>query len=199
MQCLQDRQREMSEYLKNDIGRIISLRTSQVMEHLYANKDNLLQSLVNSVESTAASVHHLIANGKKQKIRYMQFSFLLSNALTRELRFRIDFYDARYYSDITDIGGYWDYSELFGFIDEDIEFLHMKLSEKFARIKEYELVDIRMVYHIAVFAIMEMVLTELVSDIAFAQVLTEIFEPEIYVFYGAYMDQSKLTAKVRKR
>ena len=199
MPTLEERQREMSEYLKDDMENIFSLRTYQTMESLRARKPEILQSLIDAVKSASALAQPLIDCGKKQKIKCLQFSFLLSNALTRELRFRMDFYDTRYYADITGSGGYWDYSELFPFIDEDMESLRGKLVKRFTRVKDYELTDIRMIYCVGVFAIMEMVLAELATETAFEEVLTEVFESEVYVMYGAYLDQSKLIAKIGGR
>ena len=196
---IEERQREISEYLKGDIERMFAERTSQTMEYLRAHKAEILQSLTAAVKSASAAVQPLIECGRKQIVRYAQFSFLLSGAVNRELQLKIDFYDTRYYADITESGGYWDYSVLFPFVDEDMNELHGKLRNKFQRIREYELLDIRLVYYIGVFAIMEMALTELAAEDAFADAFTEVFEPEIYVLFGAYHDQSKLIAKVKRR
>ncbi|MDR0469896.1 MAG: hypothetical protein LBH09_07985 [Peptococcaceae bacterium] len=199
MPSLEERQREMSEYLKDDAERIFSERTSQTMERLHTHKAEILQSLIDAMRSSSALVQPIIASGRKQKVKYLQFSFLLSGVLTRELRLKMDFLDARYYADITDSGGYWDYSALLPFVDEDMEILRNKLLKQFRRVMEYELSDIRMVYCVGLFAIMEMALTELVAETAFAEALAEVFEPEVFVLYGAYHDQAKLIATIAGR
>jgi hypothetical protein len=53
-----------------------------------------------------------------------------------------------------------------------------------------------MVYHVGVFAIMEEVLRLLAEEEIFANALTNLYEPEVYIAYGAYLDQSKLLATI---
>ena len=199
MQKREERQRMITDCLSSHIEQMFFARSRDTMEYFYKNKESVLHRLLSALALASEPAKSLISSGKKRKIRMLQFSFLLSGALMNERKLRMDFYDERYFGDITEAGGYWDYSVLFPYIDEDIESLKGILSKQMLRVKEYELIDLRMVYHVGVFAIMEEVLTKLAAEDGFTKAFTEIYEPKVSVMYGAYLDQSKLIATVLGR
>ncbi|MDR0491267.1 MAG: hypothetical protein LBH28_08510 [Oscillospiraceae bacterium] len=199
MQTREERQRAMTECLSDHIEQMFHDRARETMEYFHLNRESVLQSFLSAITVASGAIRPLIDLGKKQKIKFLQFSFLFSGALMNERRLKIDFYDAGYYGDLAEAGGFWDYSMLFPYVDDDIEMLRNKLTGQMRRVMEYELIDLRMVYHVGVFAIMEEILTLISADEAFANALTEIYEPKVLVIYGAYLSQSKLITTVTAR
>jgi hypothetical protein len=190
--------RRMDAYLVERIKTIIRERSFDTFELYLAGREKVLQGFLSALSSAAGSAEPMIEADKKGKIRFMQFSYLLSAALMKELRLRIDLYDSRHYADMTDVGGYWDYQELFPYIDDDMAKLKGELEKQFRRVRDYEIFDIRNYYHVAVFALIGEILKDIVAKDAFAESLTGAYEAEVAVLFGAYLDQSELIATVNK-
>ena len=190
----------MDQYLAELLEDIFYGRARETMEYFQVHKDKILQSFLVSIASNSAAVQPLIDSGKKGLIKYVQLSYLLSDSLVNELKVKIDFYDARYYGDIEMTGGHWDYKDLllFPYIDEDMEIICCELLKRFTRLKNYELLDIRLYYHIGIFALMLEILKILAEDKAFTEAFFGgIFASEVTVLYGAYLDQSEVIASIK--
>ena len=114
------------------------------------------------------------------------------------MKLRIDYYDNRHYADITGSCGCWDYSKLIPYIEEDIEKLHGELCKRFLRVKDYELLDIRLRYHIGIIAVIEGILEELAATDTFRNALSDVFDDEVIVLYGAYLDQAEVITTIKR-
>ena len=188
----------IDEYLAIRLEHIFYERTLETIGSFQVNKETIMQGLVSTVKEAGKMANLLVFNGKKQKVKYLQFSYLLSAAKMKKLRLKLDLYDARHYGDLNSHGGYWDYVELFPYIDEDIILLRDELAKRFSRIKDYELLDIRLYYHIGVFRIIWAILMELTADEAFAAALSDVFEQKVTILFGAYLDQSEEIAVIER-
>jgi hypothetical protein len=199
----------MDAYLADYLGTLFYERTLETMGYFKEHKERILQSLLSAVVSAGEAMKPLIDSGEKQKVRYLQFSYLLSAAKMGRLWLKLDLYDARHYADMRSDGGHWDYSEMFPYIDEDMGQLRSDLVKRFTRIMDYEISDIRLYYHTGVFKMMWATLMELGVEEGFAAALAgtsaagvsmaDVFEPNVSVLFGAYLDQSEVVAEIERQ
>jgi hypothetical protein len=186
----------MDSYLADRLKSIFYERTLETMSYYQSCKVEILSSLISAVKDACSAMKPLIDGGNKQKVKYLQFSYLLSAANMKKLKLKLDLYDARHYGDLSSDGGYWDFAELFPYIDEDIRLLRDELGKRFHRVMDYELIDIRLYYHAGVFQMMWAILSDLADESAFAAIFTDVFEPTANVLFGAYLDQSEIIATI---
>jgi hypothetical protein len=198
MITLGERKRGIDDFLAELIKTLYPARMRETIEYTHKHKSEIIESLALSLTAAAASAKGLFDSGMKQKVQYIQFSYLFSAALMKELRLRVDLYDNRHYGDLSEAVGYWDYSGLFPYIDRDMAILKAELAKRFTRVMDYELTDIRLHYHIWIFALAESILTELVTENAFLNALTDVFDVEVSVLFGAYLDQSEVIATLKR-
>ena len=193
-----DRVQAMDNSLVDLMGTIFYERTRETIQSYLDHKEKMIQGFRDALSLAVDSAKAPIDSGKKLPIRYIQLSYLLSGVLLKEFRLKIDLYDTRHYGDLTGGDGYWDYAELFPYVDEDIDRLKEEWEQQFLHIREYEVVDLRLRYSVGVFAILEKILRDMVSEEAFGPVLEGMMEPEAAVFYGAYLDQSAVIATMKR-
>ena len=195
----EERKVEIDAYLGEWIKPVFSKRSIDTINIFMANREKISQSLSAAIFSANETALPLFDLGKKQRIKHIQFSYLFSAALLKELLLRVDLYDAGYYEDLTDVKSYWDYKVLFPYITEDMEQLQTELSKLFPQIKRYEILDFRMYYHVAVFALLGEILKEIVADDSFATVIGDLYESEVTISYGGYQDHSIVLAMINGR
>ena len=198
MLAKEERRLGMESYLDARLEEIFYERTLETFEYFHVNKDKLLSSLMSAIGEARVAVEPSINSGSKQRIKFVQFSYLLSAAKMNKLILKIDMYDARHYGDLISDGGYWDYSELFPYINEDMQLLRDELSKRFLRIKDYEIADIRLYYHTGIFQMMWAVLMELAIEETFLEILSEEFEPTVHILFGAYLDKAEVVGTISK-
>jgi hypothetical protein len=195
---LEERKRGIDEYLAERIKTLYPARMQEAVEYARTHKSKLTDGLVSVLAAAAASAKSLIDGGIKQKVKCLQFSYLFSAALMKELRLRIDLYDSRHYGDLSEACSYWDYGSLFPYIDEDMATLKAESIKRFTRVMDYEFTDVRLYYHIWLFALTESILAELISENAFMASLTDIFDSEVTVLFGSYLDQAEVIAVLKR-
>ena len=199
MQKKEERQHKMDEYLTERFASIFPERTLQTMRYASDNAARLAHSLLSAIEDGASEAKQKIADGKKGPITYLQLSYLLSDIPQKKLTLKIDCFDERYYGDLREIDAYWDYSELFPYIDEDMAILHKELGNTFIRFMDYEIWDIRQCYHIWIFILMKDIVKNLIAGEEASQLLADIRGSELAVLYGAYLDQAEVIRMIGGR
>ena len=199
MKTKEERQREIDIYIASRMEPIFYDRTMETMKYFVANKEKILQSLLFAITKAGEAMKPFIDSGEKQKVKYLQFSYLFSAAKMKKLKLKLDLYDARHYGDLSSHGGYWSYDELFPYIDEDMQILRDELASKSLRIDDYKVSEIRLEYHVGVFQMMWAILMELGDEEAFAAALSDVFEPTVKVIFGAYLDQSEVVATIHRK
>lgn len=188
--------KERKEQYKELMISILSeyyLRTRQkVMKEFENRREKVEDSFCKAVEAAKHSLHKEISAGQKGKLRYIQFSYLLSNALSGERLIKVDFYDRRYYRDIEEIDCYWDFGLLFG--EEEKEYLNYadKLRREVIRLQSGELSQLRIGLLIFNYMVLKEILKELVKSERLLKELRPYCKDEVFFIYGAYLDQAEV-------
>jgi len=183
---------EINMFLAVQMRELLYNRALSTMLSFSKSKDIVMRSFLKALNPGVEAVRKKIAQGEKKSIKYIHFSYLLSEAEQKKLVIKIDFYDDRYYEDINDVDSFWRYDMLFPYIDEDVELLYEKLRKHFVRLQDYSLLDLRMLYCTVVFHIMKSVMKNLTADQVFCDALNGVGESEVVVMYGAYLDSSEM-------
>jgi len=199
VQTREERLQKIHSYFVDWVKPVYQYRTMDTMSIYHTNREKIVHSLLASLDAATEAAKPMSGLYRNQKIAFIQFSYLLSATLTKELQLRIDLYDTRHYGDLTDTKSYWDYQELFPYIDDDMKQLRIELDKRFLRITNYEILDMRMYYHVGVFALIEEVLKEIVTSVPFFEALGELYQSEISVLYGGYLDQARVIASINRR
>jgi len=183
---------EMEDVLTDILEEMWYERKQETMQLYAERKDSVQKNLISVITENVESIAMLIETGEKRPVRFIHFSFLLSEVLQKKLILKIDYYDERYFRDISDIDSFWDYSELFPYIDEDMAKIRDELQEEFISLKNYDILDIEMLYHVGVFAVMKEILASMVSEEDFLKAVATICDVETAVLNGAYSGQTEV-------
>lgn len=96
--------------------------------------------------------------GIKGAGKYVVISHLYSSFLAGSYEYRIDILDEKMYMDIQECSAYWTPSILIPYIEKDYEYLRKVMSERFIRLREYEIKEVernyQFYYHSLVYEIL---------------------------------------------
>jgi hypothetical protein len=199
MKTSAERLQGIDSYLAAWVEPVFQKRTPETIDIFLNHRKKFEQNLLDAIKIAATAAEPLIATGEKQNITHLHFSYLLSAALMKELWLKIDLYDQRHYGDLAVAGSYWDYQALFPYIDVDMVQIRSELVKNFLRIKDHEILDFRLYYHVGVFALIEEILTEILTGEICQAALSELFPAEITVLFGGYLDHARVIATIRSR
>ena len=169
------------------------LRTrSNTMKRFENSREEVKGAFRRTLEAAKVYLHNSISAGQKGKVRYIQLSYLLSNALSGERLIKVDFYDERYYRDIEEIDCYWDFTMLFP--EEESEYLNCadKLRGELIRLQSGELSQLKIGLMVLNFMVLKEILRELVKSERLLEELSPYCGDEMFFIYGAYLDQAEV-------
>lgn len=141
-----------------DRGEDILLYLQPYMEGCFQNSCQILQKDIEKQgmevwNQLKNAVHEVLQLSKKAQngnqkgaIQYLVFSFLKSGVYMDKLMVYIECLDDGFYLDQQETAKMFEFFFLQKQYMEDISFLHKKVKEKFIRLKNYELMEIRLEY-----------------------------------------------------
>lgn len=127
----------------------------------------------------------------KGRLQYLVFSFLQYGVYLDSLVIRIDVLDNSFYLDAQESAGYYCPMFLQERYIQDVDLLQKKLSEKFVRLQNYELIDIKKeyvsFYQSILFRMLESLTEVMMESIADSGILKA---DGFKILFGEYMDNA---------
>ena len=191
-----NKRKKIEEYLIKRMKELFITRAHSTMLDFAEMKDSASKSLLGVIHDGISQVKVYVDEGEKGKIRYIHFSYLLSEVIRNRLTIKIDFYDEQYFSDISEVDLFWKYDELFPYIEDDVKQLYGEIRKQFAPLLSYELTDVHMPYHAGILLIMREIIKELVAKQEFSKAMKEICDSAVMVMYGGYLDKAEIIGYV---
>lgn len=149
-------------------------------------------SFEKAVEEAVSQTLVLQEFQNKGEIRYLYFSFLLSNSLSGETLVKIDCGGELGAADVNEIDCYWNYGNLFDYIDEDVQYFEKELKKTIPRMKEYEIHELKTAYLIANYRTLEEILKYFIRFGSVKKIISPIKNRTIHVLYGPYLAESEV-------
>ncbi len=186
--------------LKNR-GEDILLYLQPYMEECFQNSCQVLQKDIEKQgievwDQLKNAVHEVLQLSKeaqngnqKGAIQYLVFSFLKSGVYMDKLMVFIECLDDGFYLEQQETAQIFEFSFLYKQYMEDISFLHKKVKEKFIRLKNYEIMEVRLEYAFfyssLIYKMMKNLSDLLMQEIEKSKVnVTDRFK----VLYGEYLE-----------
>ncbi len=186
--------------LKNR-GEDIFLYLQPYMEECFQNSCQVLQKDIEKQgievwDQLKNAVHEVLQLSKeaqngnqKGAIQYLVFSFLKSGVYMDKLMVFIECLDDGFYLEQQETAQIFEFSFLYKQYMEDISFLHKKVKEKFIRLKNYEIMEVRLEYAFfyssLIYKMMKNLSDLLMQEIEKSKVnVTDRFK----VLYGEYLE-----------
>ena len=123
---------------------------------------------------------------KKSTLRYITISYLQSSLYTGSYKLRMDAYDERLYSDISETYVYWSPHFIMKYLEKDMAHFRQHIKAQIPQVQEYEImrfmVRYSMHYNQIILQFLSDVLESAMADMQISEPLT--------VTFGAYMDEN---------
>lgn len=168
-------------------------RTTALFE---AGREKYEETLCSVIASAGVFLHSRISSGKKGKLRYIHFSYLLSGALSGEMLVKLDFYDERYYRDVEETDCFWNCRELFPDYEKECRQMEEKMRRRILRVQSGELSQIKIGLTAWNYLLLKPVMAELVRSRRVEEQLRPFCEERAFLFYGPYLDESEVIHKM---
>ena len=186
--------REYLECMKEIFRKRGETQYTQVWDAYEQEKETIEDSFDKALGLGTEKALERMGQGGKGPVRYLHFSYLLSNALTDEMLVKADYYDRRHFSDLEEIDCYWDYGLLFPRYVEERERLELFLMEQVAGLTAVERQRFRIYYQVCNFMELEAVIKRLMEREQARERLSPCMDGELSVYFGAYLDQAERIA-----
>lgn len=133
---------------------------------------------------------------EKGNVQYLAFSFMKSGTYLKRLEIRIDAFDEGFYLDEKEVEGYYCPEFLKNRYREDLEILYKAASKQFARLQNYELMEVQKKYTDFYDAIIFRMLQNLIEPIMDTVTESDVDITEKFmIIYGEYMDRATVLYK----
>ena len=155
------------------------------------------KGLLDSLKEVFVETKRLQSEGKKGKTAYISFSFLYSSALLNKNGFRIDVYDKYFYLDKQEVCTFWEPSEIFRYVEDDMKYVERRLDASFIPVDPNERIELYNSYLVNYYQITLELLMELVKLIETMKGFKEMQKEEtVMITVGEFMDQFECVHKI---
>lgn len=185
MECMKEIFRERGETLY-----------TQIWDAYEQEKEAIEDSFDKALSLGTEKALERIEQGEKGSVRYLHFSYLLSNALADEMLVKADYYDRRHFSDMEEIDCFWDYGLLFPDYREERKRLELRLMEQVTGLTAVERQRFRIYYQVCNFMELEAVIKRLMEREQARERLRPCMDEDLSVYFGAYLDQAERIASL---
>lgn len=169
-----------------------------ISDYYKKNTAYLTESLHSALEQGLEHVHIFQGQGKKDSLRYLQFSFLMSGQFSGEHLLKIDFYDHRFYVDPWDVDCFWDYQCLFPEQQKQINQILFHVRNEMKRLLDYELYERLPSFRLGQMQLLQELLYKILKEKRIMSLLSTEANPQIKVIYGTYMGDAQRMFTVQK-
>lgn len=176
-----------------------SIRSDQLKLFINENLSSILTGFIKTFDALFKKANELQQKKIKNNISIINISFLYSNLLINKYGFQIDLYDNEYYLDQIEISADLDLSFLFGFVEEDMEYIRKKLSKKFIKLKYFEVLKIKNRYIMNYYMIAQELIKSLTPYIKRMKEYKKLKKADkVVVFLGEYMGMNYCIQEFKK-
>lgn len=145
-------------------------------ERLFQNMDSIMRDFRDNPyvyrDGLTVKLHELVEKvmtaqetGRKGKLAYLCFSFLLSGLYTNTYEIKIDGYDDGYLKDFCETCVYWDTDFIFQSFEQDMEHFRKHIKTHIPRIQEYEVMMFRKQYAMHYYRITQKFIEDQIEEI----------------------------------
>lgn len=186
------REKQYITLMEELLGTYYERTYSKMQEALKKRKEEWEAGLIKVLKTVREDLQGYISEGKKGRIGYIHFSYLLSGALSEELLIKLDVYDKRYYRDVEEVECYWDCSSFFPDFSAEFREMAEELSKKMIRVQSGEISRLRIGMMVVNYMLLKPILEEMVRGKEVEKQLELFCEEKACILYGAYLDQAEV-------
>ncbi len=162
-----------------------------IEKEIELHASNIWDGIKNAIDESLKHASEMQSQQKKGELKYLAFSLLSYGLFMDRLEMRVDAMDDGFYLDVEESAGHYQFAFLQDKYLDDLEFLYKKAHEKFIRIQNHELEQIKRKYAEFYFSIIYRIMESL-SELIMQTVLDSGISvaDDFKVIFGEYMDQA---------
>lgn len=181
---------ERCEEMKKNIMDYCHRRKEEKIEYLNSHYDDLLDPLLNLIETLIQDVAEQQVAKEQGKIKYLVFCRLRSSEYTGSYEMLVAMSNDTLYFDDNMSCRYWMPQILYQNLEEDMKHVRKILNDKYPRIEEYEMLRVKQILLLDDWNLFCENLGKLAEELAGKMINSPLrLEDEIQILYGDYMDR----------
>lgn len=191
MEQTTDRRKQILQYLLPHMEECFQRSCNLIQTEIESYANEIWKGLMNSIYECLRHADIMQKMQRKGNLQYLVFSFMQYGIYLDNLEIRIDALDDSFYLDEQESEEYYHPVFLQGRYIEDLGFLQKKAGEKYIRLQNYELIDIKKeyvsFYQSILFRMLESLTAVIMESIAESGVL---LADGFKIIFGEYMDNA---------
>ena len=191
MTQIQNRKSEIIQYMQDYMKECFQKSCLIIEKEINLHASEIWDEIKNAIDESLKHTSEKQSQQKKGELKYLAFSLLSYGLFMDRLEMRIDAMDDGFYLDVAESSGHYQFTFLQDRYLDDLEFLYKKAHEKFIRLQNHELEQIKRKYAEFYFSIIYQITESLTELIVETVADSEIPVAEDFkVIFGEYMDQA---------
>ncbi len=177
----------MQDFMKECFQKSCLIIEKEIELHAF----EIWDGIKNAIDESLKHASEMQSQQKKGELKYLAFSLLSYGLFMDRLEMRVDAMDDGFYLDVEEAAGYYQFAFLQDKYLDDLEFLYKKAHEKFIRLQNHELEQIKRKYAEFYFSIIYRImksLSELITETVLDSGIS--VAEDFKVIFGEYMDQA---------
>lgn len=188
MKLVTNRIDQISQYLQPHMQECFLRSCGMIQAEIDCHAGRIWEELDRAIGECLARAASMQEQGKKGRLEYLVFSFLRYGEYLDGPELRIDALDDGFHLDKQEAAGHYHPGFLWDRYREDLDFLHKKAGDKFVRLQDYELDEIKKEYmesyHAILFRMLESLAGLVMETVTYSGVpVTDGFK----IVFGEYM------------
>ncbi len=191
MTQIPNRKSEIIQYMQDSMKECFQKSCLIIEKEIELQAFEIWDGIKNAINESLKHASEMQSQQKKGELKYLAFSLLSYGLYMDRLEMRVDAMDDGFYLDVEETAGYYQFTFLQDKYLDDLEFLYKKAHEKFIRMQNHELEQIKRKYAEFYFSIIYRIMKSLTELIVETVANSEIrVAEELKVILGEYMDQA---------
>lgn len=191
MEQTTDRRKQILQYLQPYMEECFHRSCSVIQTEVEQHANEIWEGLRNCIYECLRHADIMQKRRRKGNLQYLVFSFMQYGIYLDNLEIRIDALDDSFYLDEQESEEYYHPVFLQDRYIKDLDFLQKKAGEKYVRLQNYELIDIKKeyasFYQSILLRMLESLITVIMESIADSGVL---MADGFKIIFGEYMDNA---------
>ncbi len=185
----EEKLKEISEAVQDIVLKRIEDNYLKIHTNFEKEPFRYIKGLLDSLKELFDKAKIMQNSEEKDDIAYITFTFLYSKVLQNKNGLRIDVLDKNLYLDEQEVYVFWEPTEIFVWVEEDMKYIERYLSSSFISLKKYEFLELYNSYLVNYYQILAKMLIKMVPCIQSMQSYKALKkEKEVKVLLGEYMD-----------
>ena len=192
---MKERKKEIETITQNLLLNQFLKSRKQIEAYCEEQSTDMVKDFLDTFSHAILEAGVVQAEGKKDNICYILFSYLYSSIFLQKYIVRIDVLDYRFYNDVSQVESNWDAHALYHYFESDVNEILNEIRKNIPRIREYEIDYLRYAYlpyyQSVVKKWIQIMAEELINNGSF--LLNEISrKEEIKILFGEYMGSADI-------